>query len=156
MSRACYNLRSGQGEEDTMLKITSIVAVAMVIATAAVADSAFPDLRGVWKGESESVVTGAGNPHHAESADPSVKFGSVPFTFTIDKQDGRRIAGTMSSPRSTESEIGAISRTGVIYFVDTDGYSFATLLAPNRMEKCYLQIAPYGRVASCTELVKQP
>jgi hypothetical protein len=80
----------------------------------------------------------------------------VPFTFTIDKQDGRRFEGTFVSPRQTESVIGVLSRTGEIYFVDTDGYAFAHLLAPNRMESCYLEVNQTGRVASCTELVKQP
>jgi hypothetical protein len=34
----------------------------------AVAQSAFPDLRGTWKGESESIIADGGNPHHAGNA----------------------------------------------------------------------------------------
>jgi hypothetical protein len=74
----------------------------------------------------------------------------------IDMQDGRRFSGTYASPRATEPIIGVISNTGAMYIVDTDGYTIATRLAPNRLELCYMQIAAYGRVASCTEFTKQP
>jgi hypothetical protein len=49
-----------------------------------------------------------------------------------------------------------IARNGTIYIADTDGYTFVTMLAPNRLEACYLQIKPDAQVASCTELTKQP
>jgi hypothetical protein len=76
--------------------------------------------------------------------------------LTIDTQDGRRFSGTFSSPRDAESVIGVITRAGNLLFVDTDGYASGTLLGPDRLEACYLQIAiTYGRVASCTELTRQ-
>jgi hypothetical protein len=40
--------------------------------------------------------------------------------------------------------------------VDDDGYSLVTMLAPNRLESCYLLQSPTSRVASCTEFTKQP
>jgi hypothetical protein len=76
--------------------------------------------------------------------------------MTIDKQDGRRLSGTFSSARSTETVIAVISRTGAIYMVDDDGYNIGTMLAPNRMELCYLMQSPASRIASCTVLTKQP
>jgi hypothetical protein len=39
--------------------------------------------------------------------------------------------------------------------VDDDGYNVATMLAPNRLEICYLSQSPTSRIASCTELTKQ-
>jgi hypothetical protein len=81
---------------------------------------------------------------------------SVPFTLTIDKQDGRRFSGTFSSARSSETVIGVLSRAGTIHVVDDDGHSSGTLLAPNRMELCYHHLSPASRIASCTELTKQP
>jgi hypothetical protein len=141
-----------------MRKRTSIATLAALVAGPAISDSWVPeDLRGIWKGESESVITDGGNAHHAgtpQSPEPHVS--SVAFTMKIDHQDGRRFWGTFSSARSTESVIGVISRDGKLYFVDINGYSFGTLLAPDRLEMCYLQTAPAGRVASCTELTKQP
>jgi hypothetical protein len=96
-------------------------------------------------------MTGTGT---AQPAEP--RSTSVPFTLTIDKQDGRRFSGTFSSARSTETVIGVISRAGTIYMVDDDGYDSGTLLAPNRMELCYLHLSAATRIASCTELIKQP
>jgi hypothetical protein len=76
--------------------------------------------------------------------------------LTIDKQDGRRFSGAFSSARSNESIVGVISHTGTLFFVDSDGYAYATLLGPDKLESCYLQIEANGRVASCTVLTKQP
>ncbi len=73
----------------------------------------------------------------------------------IDKQDGRRISGTFSSPRHKETVIAVISRNGAIYMVDDDGYSIGTMLSPGKLELCYMKRAPNGRVASCTEMTKQ-
>jgi hypothetical protein len=81
---------------------------------------------------------------------------SVPFTLTVDKQDGRRFSGTLSSSRGTETVIAVISQSGTIYMVDDDGYVVATMLAPNRLEVCYLLQSPTSRIASCTEFAKQP
>jgi hypothetical protein len=39
--------------------------------------------------------------------------------------------------------------------VDDDGYDVATLLAPDRMEICYLHLSPVSRIASCTELSRK-
>jgi hypothetical protein len=131
------------------------VALATLAVAPAMAQTSFPDLRGTWKGESESIITDTGNPHHAGQPGSEPKLSSVPFTLTIDKQDGRRISGTFSSPRSSETIVGVITRAGNLLFVDTDGYASGTLLGPDRLEACYLQIATYGRVASCTEMTRQ-
>ena len=39
----------------------SLVPAALIIACTAMAQNAVPDLRGTWKGESESIVLGGGN-----------------------------------------------------------------------------------------------
>jgi hypothetical protein len=82
-----------------MRKRASIVALAVVAAGPAISDSWVPaDVRGIWKGDSESVITDGGNSHHAgtlQSPEPHVS--SVAFTMTIDHQDGRRFWGTFSS-----------------------------------------------------------
>jgi hypothetical protein len=139
-----------------MWKRWCLVTLAIFVASPALAQSSFPDLRGTWKGESESIVTGAANPHHTTSPQPEPRLTSASFTLTIDKQDGRRFSGAFSSARSNESIVGVISHTGTLFFVDSDGYAYATLLGPDKLESCYLQIGANGRVASCTELTKQP
>jgi hypothetical protein len=141
-----------------MPKLAWIVTFAsLAAATDAAAQTAVPDLRGTWRGESETIILGAGNPHHAANAPaPAPRLNSVAFTLTINQQDGRRFSGTFSSARGSETLIGVISRGGQIYLVDDDGYNVATLLAPNRLEICYLLQSPATRIASCTELTKQP
>ena len=128
---------------------------AMLASMPAMAQSPIADLRGTWKGSSESIVAGGGNTHHHGQAQ-SPRLTSIAFTMTIDKQDGRRFSGTFASARSTEPIVGVIARNGAIYIADTDGYTFVTMLALNRLEACYLQTKPDAQIASCTELTKQP
>src|SRR5262245_30692244 len=139
-----------------MSKLACIVTVALLAALPAAAETAVPDLRGTWKGDSESIVLGGGNPHHTPAQPPEPQLRSVPFTLTVDKQDGRRFSGTFSSPRSSEKIIAVVSRSGVILMADDEGYTHGTMLAPNRMELCYLHVSSAARIASCTELTKQP
>jgi hypothetical protein len=139
-----------------MSKLTWIVTFAALAALPAVAETAIPDLRGTWTGTSESIVMGTGNPHHAAPATDAPRFNTIAFTMTIDKQDGRRFSGTFSSTRGKDPIIAVISRTNTILMVDEDGYTVGTLLAPNRMELCYMHLSPAARVASCTEMTKQP
>ncbi len=138
-----------------MSKLGCILAVAMLAAMPAAAETAIPDLRGTWKGESESLVLGGGNPHHPSTQANEPQLRSVPFTLTIDKQDGRRFSGTFSSARSSEKIIAVISRGGTIFLADDEGYTNGTMLAPNRMELCYLHVSSVSRIASCVELTKQ-
>src|SRR6266705_2160603 len=101
-----------------MGKRSWIVTLAALAATPAIAQTSFPDLRGTWKGESESIIADSGNPHHPGPPQSEPRLTSVPFTLTIDKQEGRRFSGSFSSPRSTESVIGVITRGGNLLFVD--------------------------------------
>jgi hypothetical protein len=129
---------------------------ALIAANAAAAQTSVPDLRGTWKGESETVVVGAGNTHHPATAAEEPELRSVAFTLTIDKQEGRRLSGIFSSPRGSYRVVAVVSRTGTIFLADVEGYSSATMLASDRMELCYLKHSWEARVASCTELIKQP
>jgi hypothetical protein len=134
----------------------TLVALALVLALPLAAESAIPDLRGTWKGESESIVLGGGNPHHTGTSPSEPQLRSVPFTLTVDKQDGRRFSGTFSSPRSNEKIVAVISRNGTIFLVDDEGYTVGTILGPTRMELCYMHVSTSSRIASCSELVRQP
>jgi hypothetical protein len=133
-----------------------MAAAALTAATAATAQNAVPDLRGTWKGESESIVLGGGNAHHATTAVNEPELRSVAFTLTVDKQDGRRFSGTFSSARGSSKVVAVMSRSGTIFLADAEGFSNGTMLAPDRMELCYLKHAADARIASCVELTKQP
>ena len=121
-----------------MLKLASCVLLVTVVAAPAWAQTAIPDLRGTWKGQSELIVMGHGNPHHEAAVTDKPRLSSIPFTMIIDMQDGRRFSGTFASPRATDPIIAVISQTGVIHMVDEDGWTSGTILAPNRMELCYM------------------
>ncbi len=133
-----------------------VLALATFTATVAAAQSSIPDLRGTWKGASETVIVGEGNTHHPAATAEESELRSVAFTSIVDKKEGRRFSGIFSSPRGSYRVVAVVSRTGTIFLADVEGYSSATVLAPDRMELCYLKHTREARVASCTELVKQP
>lgn len=140
-----------------MRRLPCIVTLAaLTAATLALAQAAIPDLRRTWKGESESIVLGAGNPHHSGTAGQEPELRSVSFTLTVDKQDGRRFSGTFSSARGSSKVVAVVSRSGSIFLADAEGFSRETMLAPDRMELCYLKHSAETRIASCAELAKQP
>jgi len=139
-----------------MSKFAWIVTLAVLAATPAAAQTAIPDLRGTWKGESESIVLGAEHPHHPATQLNAPELRNVSFTLTIDKQDGRRFSGTFSSARRTSQVIGVISRGGTIFLADNEGHSNGTMLTSDRLELCYLHVSSAARIASCVELAKQP
>jgi hypothetical protein len=138
-------------------KLSLIVAFCVFTGAALAAEVAPPDMRGTWKGNSETIVLGGGNLHHAATATKAApEFRSVPFTMVIDKQDGRRFSGTFASPRKSEKVLAVISRTGAIYMVTDDvGYTVGSILASDRIELCYMHVALNSHISSCTELTKQ-
>ncbi len=138
-----------------MSKLAAISALAVLVTMPAAAQTAVPDLRGTWAGNSESVILGAGNEHHPGESSAAPRMDSVSFTLTVDQQEGRRFSGTFSSSHQSEKVIAVISRTGTIYLIDDDGFTFGTMLAPNRMELCFMKQSPTSRVASCAELTKR-
>jgi hypothetical protein len=139
-----------------MPRIAWVLTLAALTIAPAIAETAIPDMRGTWTGQSESIVLGRGNPHHGTKNSPEPRMSSVPFTMVIDKQDGRRFSGVWSSPQSKENVIAVISRGGNIFLLDSDGFTVGTVLAPNKIELCYMQQGQAVHVASCTEMTKQP
>jgi len=70
-----------------MSKLAWIVVFAtLAVAPAAAQQSAIPDLRGTWKGNSESIILGAGNPHHAAAPSDQPRLNSVAFTTWLRHQ----------------------------------------------------------------------
>jgi outer membrane protein assembly factor BamB len=140
-----------------VLKFLWSLAIIVLVAAPAAAQNSIPDLRGTWKGTSESVVWGAGNHHHLpgrpQSAEP--RFHSAQFTLKVTKQQGRRFYGVWSSPGGSEILLGVISRDGTIYAADDDGYTTAKMLDSGQVELCYLHSGADSRIASCAVMKKQ-
>ena len=70
-----------------------IATLAMFAVAPVAAQTAIPDVRGTWKGDSESIVLDGGNPHMPPTQSNEPHLRSAAFTLTIDKQDGRRFSG---------------------------------------------------------------
>jgi hypothetical protein len=140
-----------------VLKFFSIIAFIILAIAPATAQNSIPDLRGTWKGHSESVVWGTGNHHHGSGRPQSEppRFHSVAFTLKVAKQQGRRFYGVWSSAGGSEILVGVISHDGTIYMADDDGYSTAKMLDPNQFEICYLHVGLDSRIASCAVMKKQ-
>jgi hypothetical protein len=118
-----------------------ILALISTAATAALAQDAIPDLRGVWSGKGKAVVLGT-NPHHPDTQTggaPRVR--DIEATHNVEGQDGRVAWGRSSSAVADSKEpfVWAIaSDNKSIVGADMDGYFQITLLSPDRMEKCYV------------------
>lgn len=137
-----------------MRKIAWIVTLAALAAVPAAADTAIPDMRGTWNGDSQTIALGVGL-HHPDATAGEPRFTSAAFTLVIDKQEGSRFSGTFASAQHSETVIAVVSRAGMIFMADDDGYTAGSMLAPDRMEICYLHSSSESRIASCTELTKQ-
>ena len=81
---------------------------------------------------------------------------SIAFTMTIDSRMAGGSRARLPSARGNDTIIAVISRNGSIYMVDDDGYTVGTMLAPNRMGSATCGSRRRRRVASCTEMTKQP
>jgi hypothetical protein len=140
-----------------------VVARALVSAAAptALAQDAVPDLKGTWSGKGKSVVFG-NNPHHpgSQTADSPPRVNDIDVAYTVDGQDGRLAWGrsVSSAAKTNEPFAWAISADNKsIVGADRDGYFRITLMAPDRMDKCYVHngTSPSGSiVATCYEMRK--
>jgi hypothetical protein len=121
------------------------VALALVLLCAAAisarAQDAIPDLKGTWSGKGKSIVFGthAHHPGSQTAADPP-RVRDIEATHTVEGQDGRLAWGRSSSAVADTKEPFAwviASDNKTIVGADMDGYFRITLVAPDRMEKCY-------------------
>jgi hypothetical protein len=129
--------------------------------TVAIAQDAIPDLKGTWSGKGKSLVFGS-NPHHpgSQTADAPPRVRDIDVSFVVDGQEGRLAWGRSSSTTAKTDEpfawaISADNKS--IVGADRDGYFRITLLAPDRMDKCYVHngTSPSGSIiATCYEMRK--
>jgi hypothetical protein len=110
-------------------------------ATAASAQDSIPDLKGTWTGKGKSIVFG-NNPHHpgpqTHADAPRVR--DIEATHVVEGQEGRLAWGRSSSTVADTKEPftwAMSSDNKTIIGADVDGYFRITLVAPDRMEKCY-------------------
>ena len=119
-------------------------AIALLAATAATAaaQDAVPDLGGTWSGKGKSIVSGS-NPHHPGVRTPAdaPRVREIEATYTVEGQDGHLVWGRSASTAADTKEPFAwaiANDNNTIFGADMDGYFHIQLLAPDRMEKCYV------------------
>jgi hypothetical protein len=132
------------------------------IGTAAVsAQDAIPDLKGTWTGKGKSIVFG-NNPHHpgSQTANEPPRVRDIEATHVIEGQEGRLAWGRTSSAAANAEEplawaIAADNKT--IVGADADGYYHISLLAPDRMEKCYVHngMGPSRSVVASCQMMER-
>ena len=120
-----------------------VLLLAGVMATAARAQDAIPDLRGTWSGKGKSIVFGS-NPHHpgTQTATDAPRVRDIEATYVVEGQEGRLAWGRSSSTVADTKEPFAwalASDNKSILGADVDGYFYITLVSSDRMEKCYVQ-----------------
>ena len=125
-----------------MRRFVFALALLGAAATAAPAQDAIPDLKGTWTGKGKSIVFGT-HPHHpgTQTATDPPRVRDIEATHTVEGQDGRVAWGRSSSALADTKEpfAWAISSDNKsIVGADMDGYFRITLIAPDRMEKCYV------------------
>jgi hypothetical protein len=121
-----------------------LIVVAFVLAGAvstAAAQEAVPDLKGTWTGKGKVLIYGTSELlKGAPSFNDPPKVIEIEISHTVLGQDGNLAWGTTSSSTvdSKDPFAWAISEDNkTVLGSDTDGYYRLTLVAPDRMEKCY-------------------
>ena len=120
------------------------LATTLLLATTftAQAQDAIPDLRGTWTGKGKAIVFGT-HAHHPGTQTPAdaPRVREIEATHTVEGQDGRVAWGHSSSAAADTKEPFAwtiASDNRSIVGADMDGYFLISLIAPDRMEKCYV------------------
>ena len=114
-----------------------------------------PDMVGAWRGQSVAVILGT-TPYRGRLGE-GAHFANEPlaFIYQVDRQEGNRFIGSVSSGNRRETLIGAISadnRTGVM--LDDDGRSSFTLRSADVMDICYAHNMPNDRTVACFTLTR--
>ena len=133
---------------------TGIIAALLAPATVASAQTAVPDLKGSWSGTAEIVHRS----EVAEHVDPAAKpsFLTLPFTITIEQQEGRGFAGSLASARATDPLIGRVRSDGRrLHMVDDDGTLTGELVGPDEMELCRTEVTPHSMNVYCATLTRR-
>jgi hypothetical protein len=133
----------------------TLIATALVFAaTIASAQEAIPQLKGTWRGTGKILLYG--KTEHLSGTPDKAVVRDLEVTHTVTGQDGRLIWGTTSSANNDSKEPFAwalSSDNKTILGADTDGYYRITIVAPDRIEKCYVQSAAnsprHAIVATC-------
>ena len=114
----------------------------------------YPDMRGQWKGTSETVVAGSGPHNRTDSAPGTPRPNNQEFILKITRQEGPKFWGELVSKSDVTTKLGVIeSDKKTIYMVDNaGGHNTAKLIDPNTLEACYIRPGTDHMLTGCTIL----
>ena len=128
---------------------TTIIAALLAPATLASAQTDVPDLKGTWTSTTEVALRSKAS-EHIDPTGAETTFTTIPFTITIERQDGRRFAETWRSARATDPLIGIIRSDGKrLHMVDNDGTLAGELVGADEMEVCRTEVTPESMAVIC-------
>jgi hypothetical protein len=122
------------------MRYLALVLAIVGVAAAARAQDAIPDLKGTWSGKGKVIIFGGHAHHPGVSLDSPPTVRDIAMTLVVEGQDGRLAWGRSSSANADTKEPFAWAMSAdnkSLIGSDTDGSFRITLLAPDRMEKCY-------------------
>ena len=128
---------------------TGIIAALLAPATLASAQTDVPDLKGTWTSTTEVALRSEAS-EHIDPTGGETTFTTIPFTITIERQDGRRFAGSWTSARASDPLIGVIRSDGKrLHMVDNDGTLAGELVGADEMEVCRTEVTPESMAVIC-------
>lgn len=138
-------------------KATALGLAAAVIAGAAIAQGAPPDITGKWTGTyTGGVRSGGGDLHAAYDLPKFVEAGDITFTLSVDEQEGRGFTGTLGADFGTQALQGVIRMENkTLLIVDEDISLTATLFSDSEMEFCSHSANESERLTTCLLLTRE-
>lgn len=128
---------------------------AMALTGAALAQDAYPELKGTWLGKGSAIVVGAPK-HHEKGPANTPRLSEQTFTFNITDQKGDRFWGTIESPKGKELIIGILAQDKKRVLVSTtSGTAEGLLLDANTFEWCYDQHTKEATMLACNTVRRQ-
>jgi hypothetical protein len=131
-----------------------VVAGVLAASGSAFAQQPYPDLKGTWTGQTQSILQGK-TEHFPDTGE--TRFVEAAWTLVIDRQEGNRFTGTRARKEGTRRDpvlgvIRADRRT--IHIVDDDGTFLGILSGPGAMEVCRTEVTATSRIVSCAEFTR--
>lgn len=118
-----------------------VAVLACTLASAAAAQDSAPDMVGTWVGSAKSVVYGANRFHPGDAAVAEPRVRELGWTMEITGQDGRVFwgRGWLTDDTSVRDTLAlALASDGkTIIGAGDDGTHIMTLVAPDRIERCF-------------------
>jgi hypothetical protein len=141
--------------KDWRKEMRMVIPTAAVMASAAGAAGAdgYPDLRGTWRGDLETVLVDIKR-YHTQGLDAAI-FGGFPVTLVIARQDGRRFAGRVDVDGEITPIVGVLTSQSTMQWSQDGTLVDGRLLDAETIDHCYVRPNPSAQSAACGVLKRE-